>query len=78
MKTDIIPDDLITLDDVAAMTSLSRTYLYHIYKAEIPHYFFGSAPRFSRKEVLEWIRSKRADTKSITSGKAALYCATHR
>ncbi len=59
MKKTNIPDDLMTLSEVAAMTALSRNYLYHIYKKQIPHYMFGTTPRFSRKEVLAWIVKTR-------------------
>ncbi len=72
-----IPDDLVTIDEVAAMTSLSRTYLYHIYKAELPHYVFGNSPRFSRKDVLDWIMSKRKASGAEVRRDAATYCATH-
>lgn len=78
MKTISIPDDLITLAEVAAMTSLSQDYLYHIYKTQIPHFMFGSTPRFSRKEVIGWIETKRVYTKKQLSADAESYCVTRR
>ena len=78
MKTINIPDDLMTLADVAEMTALSQDYLYHIYKTQIPHFMFGSTPRFSRKEVLTWIESKRVYTKKQLSSRAESYCITRK
>ena len=78
MRTISMPDDLITLAEVAAMTSLSHDYLYHIYKTQIPHFMFGSTPRFSRKEVLAWIESKRVYTKKLLSSRAESYCITRK
>ena len=78
MRTISMPDDLITLAEVAAMTSLSHDYLYHIYKTQIPHYMFGTTPRFSKKEVIEWIQSKRVYTKKETVARAHSYCVTGR
>lgn len=77
MKTESIPDDLITLEEVALMTSLSRDYLYHIYKTQLPHFMFGQTVRFSRREIVNWIESKRVkeDKKIIAS--AINYCSTH-
>jgi len=72
------PDDLITMDEVARMTSLSKAHLYHIYKTDIPHFDIGGTVRFSRSEVIAWINTKRVYTKKQLASIASGRCAARR
>lgn len=69
---------LLTIHDVAEMTQLSVSHIYHLVKNKtIPHYKLGAAVRFKRGEISEWVETKRVYTKQEINREAATYTATH-
>lgn len=70
--------ELLTINEVAAMTRLSASHLYHLVKAKtIPHYKLGAAVRFDKAEIIDWLGTKRVYTKNEINREAETYTATH-
>lgn len=62
-------DGMMTTAQLAQMLNISESRIYHII-ADIPHYKFGSAIRFDKKQIAEWLESKRVYTKREIKDKA--------
>ena len=53
-------DEFLTLQDVCKITGLQKQTIYGLRsRREIPAYKFGSALRFKRSEIEEWMNSKK-------------------
>ena len=71
---------VLTFDELAAYTGLSKSYLYKMTSTgQIPHYKpSGKVIYFDKKEIDGWLLSnRRATTKEIES-KAATYVTTRK
>lgn len=66
-------EGMLTTAQLASMLSISESRIYHII-ADIPHYKFGSAIRFDKKEIADWIQTKRVYTKREIKAKAERRC----
>lgn len=69
--------NVLTLDDVAALTGLSRNHLYNLtHRKEIPYYRpRGKQIYFDRTEVEAWMKQNRVNTREEAESNAAAYCA---
>lgn len=72
--------NVLTLDDVALLTKLSKSYLYkQTCSHQIPHYKpNGKQIYFDRAEVEGWMKQNRIATTQEIEQTAATYCATGR
>lgn len=69
---------MLTINEVAGLTQLSISHLYHLVKNKaIPHYKLGTAVRFKETEIAEWLQSKRVYTKQEINREADTYAVTH-
>ena len=66
-------DGMLTTSQLATMLSISESRIYHII-SDIPHYKFGSSIRFDKREIADWIQSKRVYTKREIKAKAEKRC----
>lgn len=75
-KTIFCTKEVLTLDEVARYTGISRSYLYKLtMNRVIPHYKpTGKLLFFNRKEVEEWLQSNRVATSSEITSRAMAYC----
>lgn len=71
---------VLTFEDVALLTGLSRSYLYKLTSAnQIPHYKpSGKQLYFDREEIENWLRRNRIATVDETDRKATNYVVTGR
>ena len=67
--------NMLTLEDVAAITGLCKSYLYKKKrKKEIPYYKpNGKLLYFDRTEVEAWMKQNRVNTKAEAEATAAAY-----
>lgn len=67
--------NVLTLEDVALLTGLSKSWLYKAtYKNEIPFYKpNGKMLYFDRKEIEDWMRQGRVKTNAELEQEAANY-----
>ena len=72
--------NVLTIDDVALLTGISKQSIYRMTsQKKIPFskpnggYIF-----FSRKEIEDWMLRNHQDTSEETAVKAATYCVTHK
>lgn len=67
--------NVLTLDDVEILTGLSKSYLYRLTSTkQIPYYKpNGKLTFFDRKEVEEWLKQNRIESKVDAIYKAANY-----
>jgi excisionase family DNA binding protein len=57
-----------TIEDVAAMLKVSTTTVTRMKRRGLPHVRIGSALRFARREVFDWVSSnQRASTTTSTT-----------
>ncbi|MBR5034940.1 MAG: helix-turn-helix domain-containing protein [Bacteroidales bacterium] len=69
--------NVLTFDDVALLTGLSKSHLYKLTSAhQIPYYKpSGKNIYFDRKEVEDWLRQNRANTEQEAQSGAAAFLA---
>jgi len=67
--------DVLTFDEVAAYTGLSKSYLYKLTSARvIPHYKpLGKLCFFNRVEIQDWLQARAVPTNVEIEGAAANY-----
>lgn len=72
--------NVLNLDDVSALTGLSKSYLYKLtYNKDIPHYKpHGKQVYFDRKEVEDWMKQNRVATNAELEDQAVTYLTTGR
>ena len=71
-------ETMLTINEVAGLTQLSISHIYHLVNDKaIPHYKLGSAVRFKKTEIAEWLQSKRVYTKQEINREVDTYTATH-
>ena len=70
--------DVLTLDDVAMLTGLSKSYLYQLTCArQIPYYRpNGKQIYFDKKELETWMKRNRVNTVEEDEQKALAYVMT--
>lgn len=69
--------DALTMDDAAAYTGLSKSYLYRLVcKKQIPYYKSKGEKRtyFAKKELCDWLLKHRVSTVEEAQESAAAYC----
>jgi excisionase family DNA binding protein len=71
---------VLTFEDVALITGLSRSYLYKLTSAnQIPHYKpSGKQLYFDREEIENWLKRNKIETEDETDRKATNYVVTGR
>lgn len=69
---------VLTFDEVAVYTGLSKSYLYKLTSTgKVPHYKpSGKIIYFDKKEIDNWLLSNRRVTTKEIDRKAATYCTT--
>ena len=69
--------NVLTFDDVALLTGLSKSHLYKLTSTrQIPYYKpSGKNIYFDRKEVEDWLRQNRANTEQEAQSGAAAFIA---
>ena len=68
--------DILTMDDVVALTGLSKSYVYKIVsRREIPHYKSsgGKMTYFKRVDVENWMLASRCSSKDEIDSRAAAH-----
>lgn len=72
--------NVLTLEDVALLTGLSKSYLYKLTCAkQIPYYRpNGKQIYFDRGEVEAWMKQNRVNTCQEAEQQAAMYVAGHK
>lgn len=70
--------NVLTFDDVALVTGLSKSYLYKLTcSGEIPHYKpTGKQLYFDRAEIEAWLKQNRIATRQEIDRKATSYTVT--
>ena len=71
---------VLDLDDVSALTGLSKSYLYKLtHTKEIQHYKpHGKQVYFDRKEIEAWMKQNRVATNDELESQAITYLTTGR
>lgn len=69
--------NVLTFDDVALLTGLSKSHLYKLTSTrQIPYYKpSGKNIYFDRKEIEDWLRQNRANTEQEAQSGAAAFLA---
>lgn len=72
--------NVLTLEDVALLTGLSKSYLYKLTCAkQIPYYRpNGKQIYFDRGEVEAWMKQNRVNTRQEAEQQATMYVAGHK
>lgn len=72
--------NVLTLEDVALLTGLSKSYLYKLTCAkQIPYYRpNGKQIYFDRGEVEAWMKQNRVNTRKEAEQQATMYVAGHK
>ena len=72
--------NVLDLEDVSALTGLSKSYLYKLTcNKDIPHYKpHGKQVYFDRKEIEDWMKQNRVATNAELESQAATYLTTGR
>ena len=75
-KLSALQKDVLTIEDAATFTGLSRSHIYKLTSAgDIPHYKpNGKYIYFDRKELEAWLLRNRVSTNEEIQGKAETYC----
>lgn len=75
--TKLAAKNVLTIDDVADLTGLSKSHLYNLTcRNEIPYYRpRGKQIYFDRAEVEAWMKQNRVNTREEAESNAAAYCA---
>jgi len=50
-------DNLLTVSDVAALLRVTRSTIYRYKKLGIPHFKIGKSLRFTKEQVMDWVKS---------------------
>lgn len=68
--------EVLTFDEAAQFTGLSKSYLYKLTSAQkVPHYKpAGKMCYFNRAELQTWLMQNRVATKDEVVGQAQAYC----
>lgn len=69
--------DALTMDDAAAYTGLSKSYLYRLVcEKKIPYYKSagGKQTYFKKSELCDWLLKHRVSTTEEAQESAAAYC----
>lgn len=69
--------DALNMDDAAAYTGLSKSYLYRLVcKKQIPYYKSqgGKQTYFAKAELCKWLLKHRVSTVDEAQERAAAYC----
>ena len=69
--------DALTMDDAAAYTGLSKSYLYRLVcKKRIPYYKSagGKQTYFKKSELCDWLLKHRVSTTEEVEQQAVAYC----
>lgn len=76
----LVAKNVLTLEDVALLTGLSKSYLYKLTCAkQIPYYRpNGKQIYFDRGEVEAWMKQNRVNTRQEAEQQAAMYVAGHK
>lgn len=76
----ILQKDVLTIDEVAQYTGMSKNYLYKLTMSRmIPHYKpNGKKCYFRRAEVDQWLTANPVATNEDLDDIAQRYCMTHR
>ncbi len=76
--TKLAAKNVLTIEDVADLTGLSKNHLYNLTsRNEIPYYRpRGKFIYFDRAEVEAWMKQNRVNTREEAESQAAAYCAT--
>lgn len=71
--------NVLTIDDVAVLTGMSKSHIYKLTcSKQIPFYRpNGKTLYFDRKELEEWLKQNRVLTTAEAEQKAVSYCLTH-
>lgn len=72
--------NVLTIDDVALLTGISKSSIYRMTcQNRIPYYRpMGGKVYFDRKEIEDWLRRNRVATVDEVNSEAATYCVTHK
>ena len=69
--------NVLTLDDTALLTGLSKSHLYRLTcNREIPHYKRAKMLYFDRKELEDWMKQNRVATRQEIEQQAINYVVT--
>ncbi|MFI3268275.1 MAG: helix-turn-helix domain-containing protein [Rikenellaceae bacterium] len=76
ISTNINTKEVLTFDETANYTGLSKSYLYKLTsRKEIPHFKpTGKLVYFNRKEVETWLQDNRVSTTDEIQAQAQAYC----
>lgn len=70
---------VLTLDEVAAYTGLSKSYLYKLTSSSIiPHHKPGKQIYFDREELEQWLLRNRVSTVEEIESQAATYATLNK
>ena len=74
-RTTIAAKSMLTIDDVAFLTGLSKSYLYRLTcEHKIPYYKpNGKLMYFERGEIEAWMKQNRVSTRTEAESTAAAY-----
>ncbi len=72
--------NVLTIDDVALLTGISKSSIYRLTsEKKIPFYKpNGGYIYFDRQEIENWLRNNRVPTTEEINSEAATYCITHK
>jgi len=72
--------NVLTIDDVALLTGISKSSIYRLTsEKKIPFYKpNGGYIYFDRQEIENWLRNNRVSTTDEINSEAATYCITHK
>ena len=72
--------EVLTFDEAAAFTGLSKSYLYKLTsQKKTPHYKpSGKLVYFNREELETWLLQNRVSTTDEITGNALSYCMTNK
>lgn len=77
--TGLTSKEVLTFDETAQFTGLSKSYLYKLTSGQkIPHFKpCGKLVYFNRPELEAWLMQNRVSTTDEIAGKAKTYCITN-
>ncbi len=72
-------NEFLTIDEAAKLVKLSKPTLYGlVHKKSIPYSKKGKRLYFQKSELLDWIKSGKAETRSSLENKADQYLLNNR
>lgn len=67
-------NDLVKVGEIATLTGFKQGYIYELVRnGAIPHHRVGRSLRFSKKEVLDWIKTGKHEKREATEKYVADY-----